>query len=96
MVKKKRDSKAVREYRAQISKEIAKTKREYIKKRFKDVLEKDKIENSTDLYNLLKGMSAKSRELAAFAHVHYLMLLGYSPRDIVRRLEEKRKVKKVK
>ncbi|MBN2534464.1 MAG: hypothetical protein JXB88_16390 [Spirochaetales bacterium] len=76
MAKKKRITGIMKKINAEVSRE-----------NFREVIEKNKIENPFDLYKLYKGLSANARERAALSYMYILHLHGKSPQQIVDELK---------
>jgi hypothetical protein len=82
MAKRKSIKREVSEFSARKTREM---KREW----FDRVCKKSRVENGDDVCGIFMGLSRKAIELAAYDKIFRLARLGYSPSEIVRRMEGK-------
>ena len=93
---KKREPKYIRDFKAKISKEVAQKTRKRKREEFSNALAKEKVENYGDIFALFCGLSKRAKDHAVLARIEMLARMGYSPADIIEKMEPEKKAKKEK
>jgi hypothetical protein len=75
--------------RREVAEIKAKGTREMKRKMFGEVCGKGRVETPRDIISVFFGLSRKAVENAAYMKIHTLAAMGYTPLEIVRRMEGK-------
>jgi hypothetical protein len=86
----RRETKYIRDLKADINRKVAKDMRERREKAFTEVMEKESVKTYGDIFAILAGLSRGAKDLAVFKRIEYLASLNYSPKKIVEIMELKK------
>lgn len=87
----KKESARIKKYKRDLSAKLRQATKERKREALKVVLEKDKLETTEDVCNLFIGLSPKAIRTAAIARIIDLSTLGFSPKEILEKLEPPKK-----
>ena len=74
-------------FKAKLSREITRNRN---KTEFYKVMKKDKLETSVDIVAFSKGLPKNAKEMAVLFLIKGFAALGYSPTEIINKLEPKK------
>jgi hypothetical protein len=87
----RRQQKYIEDLKKKMAKDQARRTREAKKDSFATVMAKEKIETYGDLFGVFDGLSERAKNAAVLLRIQTLAVVGYSPAEIVKMMEPKRR-----